>query len=699
MKFIIKHEIKGRLRVHLPVKRLSFREADILEYYLNNFPEIKTAKVYERTADAVVTFACDRERIIGIFKEFSFDNVKVPEKVFECSGRELSAEYYDRLVMTVILHYGKRLVLPVSIRRIWVMIKSLKYAWRGIKTLKNKQLQVELLDAMAITAAVHTGDFKTASSVMFLLKIGDILEDWTHKRSVDDLARRMSLNIDKVWMFADGGEVLVDSSDIKCGDRVVVRVGNMIPFDGEVYAGEAMVNQASMTGESVAVHKGIGMSVFAGTVVEDGELTISVTQIEGSGRFDKIVKMIEESEKLKSSLESKAERLADKLVPYTLLASGLTWLVSRNVTKAVSVLMVDYSCALKMAMPISVLSAIKEASEYDITVKGGRFLEAVAEADTIVLDKTGTLTKAQPTVVRVVSFNGESEDELLRQAACLEEHFPHSVARAVVEAAQKKDLLHDELHTKVEYIVAHGIASEIDNEKAVIGSYHFVFEDEGVEIPEDKKGLFEELPDEYSHLYFAKNGRLAACILIEDPMREEVKAVVEELRTQGFEHIVMMTGDSERTARKIAAEAGITEYYAEVLPEDKAGYIERAKAEGRKVIMVGDGINDSPALSASDAGIAISEGAEIARQIADITISSSHIESIATLREISMLLMKRIKYNYRTIVGFNTALIGLGVAGILPPATSAMLHNGSTVALGLKSMTNLLPEDKNESRL
>ncbi|SCX12732.1 ATPase, P-type (transporting), HAD superfamily, subfamily IC/heavy metal translocating P-type ATPase [Lachnospiraceae bacterium YSD2013] len=699
MKFTIKHEIKGRLRVHLPMKRLSFREADTLEYYLSNFAEIIQAKVYERTADAVVTFACDRERIIGILKDFSFDKVNVPEKVFECSGRELAAEYYDRLVTTVILHYGKRLVLPISVRRLWVMAKSIKYAWRGIKTLKNKKLQVELLDAMAITAAVHTGDFNTASSVMFLLKIGDILEDWTHKRSVDDLARRMSLNIDKVWLLTDDGEVLIDSSDVKCGDKVIVRVGNMIPFDGEVAAGEAMVNQASMTGESVAVHKGIGMSVFAGTVVEDGELTISVTQTEGSGRFDKIVKMIEESEKLKSSLESKAERLADKLVPYTLLASGLTWLVSRNVTKAVSVLMVDYSCALKMAMPISVLSAIKEASEYDITVKGGRFLEAVAEADTIVLDKTGTLTKAQPTVVRVVSFDGESEDELLRQAACLEEHFPHSVARAVVEAAQKKDLLHDELHTKVEYIVAHGIASEIDGEKAVIGSYHFVFEDEGVKIPEDKKGLFEELPDEYSHLYFAKSGRLAACILIEDPMREEVKTVVEKLRTQGFEHIVMMTGDSERTARKIAAEAGITEYYAEVLPEDKAGYIERAKAEGRKVIMVGDGINDSPALSASDAGIAISEGAEIARQIADITISSSNLESIAILREISMLLMKRIKFNYRTIVGFNTALIGLGVAGILPPATSAMLHNGSTVALGLKSMTNLLPEDKNESGL
>jgi heavy metal translocating P-type ATPase len=692
MRFTIKHEIKNRIRLHLPMKRMSFREADTFEYYLGTFPEIRETKVYERTADAVIVFDCDRERAIEIVKGFSFDTVQVPEKVFECSGRELSAQYYDRLVTSVLLHYGKRLIIPFDLRRLWVIAKTVKYVWRGLKTLKNRKLQVEMLDAAAITAAVLTGDYNTASSVMFLLKIGDILEEWTHKRSVDDLARRMSLNIDKVWLLTDDGEVQADSSEVRCGDRVIVRMGNMIPFDGEVVSGEAMVNQASMTGESVAVHKGVGMSVFAGTVAEEGELTVRVTQTGGCGRFDKIVKMIEESEKLKSSLESKAERLADRLVPYTLLASGLTWAISRNITKAVSVLMVDYSCALKMAMPISVLSAIKEASEYDITVKGGRFLEAVADADTIVFDKTGTLTKAQPTVVRVVSFDGEPEDELLRQAACLEEHFPHSVARAVVRAAEDKGLLHEELHTNVEYIVAHGIASEINNEKAVIGSYHFVFEDEGVHIPEDKRQMFDSLPDEYSHLYFAKNGMLSACILIEDPMREEVGSVVEKLREQGFEHIVMMTGDSERTAKKIASEAGIDEFYAEVLPEDKARYVEKAKSEGRHVIMVGDGINDSPALSAADAGIAISDGAEIARQIADITISSSDLESIVTLREISTLLMKRIRFNYRTIVGFNTALIGLGIIGILPPATSATLHNGSTVVLGLKSMTKLLPE-------
>lgn len=692
MRFSIKHEIKNRLRIHLPMQNLTFREADTLEYYLKSFPEIRDVKVYERTGDAVFFYECEREEAIRILKDFSFDKVNVPDKVFEYSGRELSAQYYDKIVTTVILHYGKRLILPVDIRRIICVFKTARYVLRGIRSLKSRQLRVELLDAIAILAAVLTGDYKTASNVMFLLGIGDTLEEWTHKRSVDDLARRMSLNIDKVWVKTDAGEVQIDSASVKCGDLVIVRVGNMIPFDGEVSDGEAMVNQASMTGESVAVRKGIGMSVFAGTVIEEGGITIRVTQTEGSGRFDKIVKMIEESEKLKSSLESQAERLADRLVPYTLLASGLTWLLSRNVTKAVSVLMVDYSCALKMAMPLSVLSAIRESADHDITVKGGKFLEAVADADTIVLDKTGTITKAQPTVVRVVSFCDESEDELLRQAACLEEHFPHSVARAVVDAAESKGLLHDELHTTVEYIVAHGIASEIESERAVIGSYHFVFEDEGVTIPPEKKEQFDSLPDEYSHLYFAKNGRLSAVILIEDPMRQEVKSVVEKLRTQGFEHIVMMTGDSERTARKIAAEADITEYYAEVLPEDKAGYIEMAKAEGHKVIMVGDGINDSPALSASDAGIAISEGAEIARQIADITISSADLNSLVTLREISTLLMKRIRFNYRTIVGFNTALIALGVAGVLPPGTSAMLHNGSTVALGLKSMTDLLPE-------
>ena len=690
MNFEIKHEIKNRIRLHFEMNRMSFRQADTVEYYLSGFDCIDKVKVYERTADVALVYRCSREQITDILKSFSFAKANVPEKVFETSGRELSAKYYDKIVTTVILHYGKRLILPLRIRELWVMLKSVKYILRGLKTLKNKKLQVELLDGVAITAAVATKDYKTASSVMFLLKIGDTLEEWTHKRSVDDLARRMSLNIDKVWLVTESGEIETDSSEIQCGDKVIVRVGNMIPFDGEVCRGEAMVNQASMTGESVAVRKTEGMSVFAGTVIEEGELTIKVTQTEGCGRFDKIVKMIEESEKLKSSLESKAERLADRLVPYTFMASGLTWLLSRNISKAVSVLMVDYSCALKMAMPISVLSAIREASEYGITVKGGKFLEAVSDADTIVFDKTGTLTKAKPTVVRVVSFSGESEDELLRQAACLEEHFPHSVARAVVDAAFEKGLLHEELHTHVEYIVAHGIASEIESERAVIGSYHFVFDDENVIIPEGKKELFDSLPDEYSHLYFAKNGKLAACILIEDPMREEASDVVSQLKDLGFRHIVMMTGDSERTASKIASQAGITEYYAEVLPEDKAGYIEKAKAEGRKVIMVGDGINDSPALSASDAGIAISEGAEIARQIADITISSSDLGSIATLRRLSMLLMKRIKFNYRTIVGFNTSLIGLGIAGVLPPATSAMLHNGSTVALGLKSMTNLM---------
>ena len=689
MNYTIRHEIKGRLRVHLKMDRMTFRQADTLEYYLKGFEEISEVKVYERTADAVVRYDCDRQRIIDILRDFSFENVNVPEIYFEMSGRELAAEYFDRIVTSIVLHYGKRIVLPFSIRRVLVFIKNIKFAWRGLKTIKTRRLQVELLDSMAVSAAILTGDHKTASSVMFLLNIGDTLEAWTHKRSVGDLARRMSLNIDKVWLVTDDGEVQIDSADVKCGDRVIVRMGNMIPFDGEVFCGEAMVNQASMTGESVAVRKTKRMSVFAGTVVEEGEITIRVTQTEGCGRFDKIVKMIEESEKLKSNLESRAERLADRLVPYTLLASGLTWLISRNVTKAVSVLMVDYSCALKMSMPISVLSAIREASGYGITVKGGRFLEAVADADTIVFDKTGTLTKAQPSVAGVVSFCNESEDELLREAACLEEHFPHSVARAVVDFAFRKGLLHDELHTKVEYIVAHGIASEIEGERVVIGSYHFVSEDEGAVLLDGMKEKFDSLPDDYSHLYYAKNGKLAAVILIEDPMREEVGSIVDHLRKQGFKHVVMMTGDSERTAAKIAAEAGITEYYSEVLPEDKAGYIEKAKSEGRKVIMVGDGINDSPALSASDAGIAISEGSEIARQIADITIGSSDLESLVTLREISTLLMKRIRFNYRTIVGFNTALIGLGIAGFLPPSTSAMLHNGSTVALGLNSMTSL----------
>ncbi len=690
MRFTVRHEIKNRIRFHLPRKKMSFKEADTLEYYLGTFDEIEEARVYERTADAVVKFNGDRNRIIGIIRDFSFEGVNVPEQVFERSGRELSAQYFDKIATAVFLHYAKRLILPFDIRRIIDTVRMIKYILRGLKTLKSRRVQVEMLDAVAISAAVLTGEYNTASSVMFLLGIGDTLEEWTHKRSVDDLARRMALNIDKVWLSTDNGEVLTLSSDIRCGDNVIVRMGNMIPFDGEVVSGEAMVNQTSMTGEPEAVHKGSGMSVFAGTVVEEGDLTIKVTQTGGNGRFDRIVRMIEESEKLKSSVESRTERLADRLVQYTFLASALTWAISRNINKAVSVLMVDYSCALKMAMPLSVLSAIKEASEYDITVKGGKFLEAVADADTIVFDKTGTITKAQPSVAGVVSFCEESEDELLRQAACLEEHFPHSVARAVVKCAADKGLLHEELHTNVEYIVAHGIASEIENVRAVIGSYHFVFEDEHVMIPDDKKEVFDKLPDNCSHLYFAKDGKLSACLLIEDPIRKEARDVIGRLREAGFSHIVMMTGDSERTAKKIAADAGITEYYAEVLPEDKAKYVSSAAKEGHRVIMVGDGINDSPALSAADAGIAVSDGAEIARQIADITISSDNLESIVVLKELSTLLMKRIRFNYRTIVGVNTALIGLGIGGVISPSSYAMLHNLSTLALGLMSMTDLI---------
>ena len=627
-----------------------------------------------------------------IIRDFSFESAKVSDRQLECSGRELNAYYRDRIVTSIIMHYGKRLIVPAPIRRIWILIKTARYINRGLKTIGKGGLKVELLDSIAITAAIATKDYKTASSVMFLLKIGDTLEEWTHKKSVDDLARRMSLNIDKVWLKTPEGDVFTDSDKIVCGDKVVVHMGNIIPFDGKVCDGEALVNQASLTGEAEAVRKAAGSAVFAGTVLEEGELTVEVSSVSGSGRFDKIVRMIEESEKMKSTVEGKAERLADRLVPYTLAAAGLTYLLSRNVSKAISVLMVDYSCALKMAMPISVLSAIKESADYGITVKGGRFMEEVAAADTIVFDKTGTLTMARPMVAKVVSFNGEPEDELLRQAACLEEHFPHSVAKAVVDAAIRKGLTHEEMHSKVEYIVAHGIASSIDGKKAIIGSYHFVFEDEKAVVPDGTQDVFENLPAHYSHLYFAKGGKLCACILIEDPMREEASEVVEKLKASGFEHIVMMTGDSERTAASIARAAGIDEYYSEVLPEDKASYVERAKKEGRHVIMVGDGINDSPALSAADVGIAISDGAEIARQIADITISSSDLHSIVMLRELSVLLMKRIRFNYRTIVGFNTALIALGIAGIMPPATSAMLHNGSTVALGLKSMTNLLPE-------
>ena len=616
----------------------------------------------------------------------------MPQTVIKTSGRELNNSYQEKLIGSVVWHYSKKLLLPWPIRTALTVGRSIKYIGIGLKCLLQRKIEVPVLDATAITVSLVTKDFSTASSIMFLLGIGELLEEWTHKKSVDDLARSMSLNVSKVWLRTpENQEILVESSKIEKGDKVVVHMGNVIPFDGEVLDGDAMVNQASLTGESVPVQRTVGNTVFAGTVVEEGEITIRVKEVEGNNRFDQIVTMIEESEKLKSELEGKAEHYADKLVPWTLGATGLTYLLTRNVTKAMSILMVDFCCALKLAMPISVLSAIREASLYNVTVKGGKFLEAVAEADTIVFDKTGTLTKAHPTVVDVVNFNDEySSDDMLRVAACLEEHFPHSMAKAVVDAASKKGLSHEEMHTKVEYIVAHGIATSINGKRTVIGSYHFVFEDEKCVVPAGKEPLFESLPLYYSHLYLAVEGKLSAVICIEDPLRDEAAAVVTSLKKAGISKVVMMTGDSERTASVIAKKVGVDEYYAEVLPEDKAAFVEREKAKGRKVIMIGDGINDSPALSAANVGIAISDGAEIAREIADITVGSDDLYQIVTLKYISNALMKRIKSNYRKIVGFNSGLIALGVAGVLPPTTTALLHNGSTILISVNSMKNLL---------
>lgn len=690
MRFVIKHEIRGRIRIHILQNRMTYEQADTLQYYLSTQKFVTSVKVQERMQDATICYVGSREDIIHTLRKFQYENVEVPEVFLKNSGRELNQLYWDKLVNKVVLHIGNKLFLPYPLKAGIAAVKSVKYLWKGIATLAKGKIEVPVLDATAIGVSLFRNDIKTAGSIMFLLGIGEILEEWTHKKSVDDLARSMSLNVSKVWLCNGQQEVLVSANEIKESDLVRVHMGNVIPFDGTVISGEAMVNQASLTGESMPVRKCEDGFVYAGTVVEEGELTIRVKEVNGSSRFEKIVTMIEESEKLKSSLEGKAEHLADKLVPYTLLGTGLTYLFTRNVTKALSILMVDFSCALKLAMPISVLSAIREASIYNITVKGGKYMEAMAEADTIVFDKTGTLTKAQPTVVKVVSFNGEEPDELLRIAACLEEHFPHSMAKAVVDAAKEKDLIHEELHSKVEYIVAHGISSMIDHKKVVIGSYHFVFEDEACTIPEQYQERFKQLPGEYSHLYMAIENELAAVICIEDPLREEAAAVVNSLKKAGISKVVMMTGDSERTARVIAENVGVDEYYAEVLPEDKAGFVEREKAKGRKVIMIGDGINDSPALSAADIGIAISDGAEIAREIADVTIGADDLYEIVTLKAISNALMKRINKNYRTIVGFNAGLILLGVAGVIPPTTSALLHNTSTLVISLKSMENLL---------
>ena len=682
--------MKGRLRIHIIQNRMTYAEADTLSWYLEEQENVTEVKVYERTADAVICYKGEREEILTVLKQFSYEKAEVPETVLSSSGRQLNEEYKERLITKTVLHYGSKLFLPMPVRAVITSVKSVKYIWKGIRCLAHGRLEVPVLDATAISVSVFRKDFATAGSVMFLLGIGEIIEEWTHKKSVGDLARSMSLNVKKVWLKREDQEILVKSSEVQPGDEIIVHIGNVIPFDGEVSDGEGMVNQASLTGEAMPVRRVSGQSVYAGTVLEEGELQIRVKAVTGSTRYEKIVSMIEDSEKLKSSVEGKAEHLADRLVPYTLLGTGAAWLLTRNVTRTLSVLMVDFSCALKLAMPITVLSAIREAGENHITVKGGKFLEAVADADTIVFDKTGTLTKAAPRVVDVVSFCDESSDELLRIAACLEEHFPHSMARAVVDAASEKNLVHEEVHSKVSYIVAHGISTTVEGRKTIIGSYHFVFEDEDCVVPEGMQEKFDALPEEYSHLYMAVEGRLVAVICIEDPIRDEAADVIRTLKELGFAKIVMMTGDSERTACAIARKVGVDEYYSEVLPEDKASYVERAKAEGHKVIMIGDGINDSPALSAADIGIAISDGAEIAREIADITVGADNLNELITLRKISTALTRRIRRNYRTIVGFNTGLIVLGVAGVIQPTTSALMHNTSTLAIGLHSMKDLV---------
>lgn len=691
MKFKILHEIKGRMRVHMMHARMTFRQADILQYYLESKQFVCSAKVYGKTGDAAICFTGDREAVIQALCSFSYEKTNVPDTVLENSSRATNQQYWEKMVAMVVARMGCKMYLPASMRTVLVVGKSLRYIWKGLKTLVKGKIEVSVLDAAAITVSLLRGDADTAGSVMFMLGIGEILEDWTHKKSVDDLARSMSLNVSKVWMLVDGREVLVDAANIKPGDQVVIHMGNVIPFDGTVTDGEGAVNQSSMTGEALPVAKAAGGYVYAGTVLEEGEIVVEVKETVGATKFEKIVAMIEESEKLKSSMEGKAEHLADRLVPYTLLGTGLVYLFTRNTTKALSVLMVDFSCALKLAMPITVLSAIREAGSHHITVKGGKFLEQIAEADTIVFDKTGTLTKAQPTVIDVISFNGEEADELLRIAACLEEHFPHSMAKAVVKAAKEKGLVHEETHSKVEYIVAHGISSFVESKRVVIGSYHFVFEDEGCRIPGDMKEVFEKLQDEYSHLYLAIEGKLAAVICIEDPLRREAAEVIAKLRETGFKKLIMMTGDSERTARAIAEKVGVDEYYSEVLPEDKARFVEEERKAGRKVIMIGDGINDSPALSAADVGIAISDGAQIAREIADVTVEADDLSEIVTLKMLSNELVKRIHKNYISIVGINSGLILLGVGGVIQPTTSALLHNASTLAISLNGMKNLLP--------
>ena len=692
MKCTILHESVGRLRVHMHCAGMSLHQADVLEYYLRGVDGVREVRVYDRTQDAVVLYGGQRQSVIAALAAFSFSEAEAMDLVPEHTARALNREFEDKLAVTVMRRCISKLFLPVPITSALAVIRSIRYIREGLKALWHGKLSVAVLDATAVTVSLVRGDFSTAGSVMFMLRLGEILEEWTHKKSVADLAGAMSLNVDKVWLQVGGTEVLTPVSDVQEGDLVVVRTGGMIPLDGKVVSGEAMVNQSSMTGESMPVVKRVGSYVYAGTVAEEGECVICVDKASGGGRYDRIVHMIEESEKLKSTAEDKAARLADRLVPYTLGGTALTYLFTRNITKTLAVLMVDFSCALKLAIPIAVLSAMRESSGHHISVKGGRFLEAVARADTIVFDKTGTLTHATPTVAQVVPFGGRKEAEMLRLAACLEEHYPHSMANAVVEEAKKRGLSHEEYHSQVQYVVAHGISSMVEGKKVLIGSAHFVFEDEGCHVPVGEEDKFAALPAEYSHLYLCIAGELAAVICIHDPLRREARAAVAALHECGFTNVVMMTGDNRKTAEAVAAEVGVDAVYAEVLPEDKAAFIHQQREKGHTVIMVGDGVNDSPALSEADAGIAISTGAAIAREIADITIASEDLFALVTLRRLGEGLMRRIHRNYRFIVGFNFSLIVLGVAGILPPTTSALLHNMSTLGISLRSMTDLLPD-------
>ena len=693
MRIKIQHEIKGRIRFSTQKKKMTAREADMFLFYINSLKNVTSAKVYERTGDSVVCYTGSRQELIRNLVAFSFEDKELQEKVPENTGRELMNQYKEKLVSKLEIHFLCKLFLPAPAAKAKAVIQSLHFIKEGLKCIRRRKLEVPVLDATAISVSLIRGDVSTASSIMLLLGVGEILEEWTHKKSVADLARSMSLNVEKVWKKEGDTEILTEIQDIKEQDLICVHMGNMIPLDGIVTQGEAMVNQASLTGEGIPVKKEKDAYVYAGTVVEEGELTIQVKQSAGSTRYEKIVSMIEDSERLKSSLEGKAAHLADRLVPFSFLGTILTYLLTRNATRALSILMVDFSCALKLSMPIAVLAAMRECQDHQITVKGGKFLEAVAEAETVVFDKTGTFTKAQPTVAEVVAFGENDRDSMLRLAACLEEHFPHSIANAVVAQAKKEGLSHEEMHSKVEYVVAHGISSQVNGEKVIIGSYHFVFEDEKTKIPEGEKEKFNELPPEYSHLYLAVSGELAAVICIEDPLREEAKDIVPALKKTGIRKVVMMTGDSERTARTIAEKTGVDQFYAEVLPEDKASYIEKEKAKGRKVLMAGDGINDSPALSAANAGVAVSGGAQIAREIADITISGENLHQLVTLKRAGNCLMKRIHRNYRFVIGFNTGLIILGLAGILAPGTSAFLHNMSTLGITLESMTNMLDKE------